>query len=218
MAATVSTMKPFSGARALQGRARARAPVAVKAAERQLWLGGMTAPSHLDGTLPGDNGFDPLGLGTDAERLAWFVEAERYNGRWAMAATVGILGQELLVPDVKWWMAGAQEYPLPVLPTIAVEFVVMGALEVTRYQGWKKTGECGIWNTFPFDPVNMTSQAMRTREVKNGRLAMISLVGYAVQALVTREGPLEGLNNHIASPFTHNITANLLNLPEVIGK
>jgi hypothetical protein len=37
----------------------------------------------------------------------------------------------------------------------------------------------------PFDPVGLKSETMELKEVKNGRLAMISLVGYASQAAVT---------------------------------
>jgi hypothetical protein len=55
----------------------------------------------------GDNGFDPLRLGVNPERLAWFQEAELMNGRWAMAAVAGILFTELVgLPN--WWEAGAQ--------------------------------------------------------------------------------------------------------------
>ncbi|KAL4514477.1 hypothetical protein Ndes2526A_g03946 [Nannochloris sp. 'desiccata'] len=42
----------------------------VQAADRTLWLPGAAAPKHLDGKMAGDFGFDPLGLGTDPERLA----------------------------------------------------------------------------------------------------------------------------------------------------
>jgi hypothetical protein len=37
-----------------------------------MWLPGSEAPAHLDGTLPGDFGWDPLGLGVEKERLAWY--------------------------------------------------------------------------------------------------------------------------------------------------
>jgi hypothetical protein len=51
----------------------------------------------------GDRGFDPLRLGQgSAERLAWFAEAEKTNGRWAMAAVAGILFTDL-VGLPKWW-------------------------------------------------------------------------------------------------------------------
>ena len=48
------------------------------------------APAHLDGTLPGDFGFDPLGLGADPQRLKYYQEAELMNARWAMMAVAGI--------------------------------------------------------------------------------------------------------------------------------
>ena len=47
---------------------------------------------------------------------------------------------------------------------------------------------------------------------------MIAFVGFAVQALVTREGPIEGLFNHISNPLGHNILSNLLDLPNVVGR
>ena len=48
-------------------------------------------------------------------------------------------------------------------------------------------------------------------------LVQTAIVGFAVQALVTREGPIEGLQAHIADPFGHNIVTNLQRLPEVQG-
>jgi hypothetical protein len=41
------------------------------AANRPSWFPGSKLPDHLDGTLPGDFGFDPLGLGVDPANLAW---------------------------------------------------------------------------------------------------------------------------------------------------
>jgi len=119
-----------------------RQSVKVFAADRTLWLPGATAPKHLDGSMPGDFGFDPLGLGTDPERLKWFAEAEKTNGRWAMAAVAGILFTELLGKP-KWFEAGAEEYWMPNNALLAIEFVIMGFLELKRYQGWKETGVSG---------------------------------------------------------------------------
>lgn len=42
-----------------------------RASSRPMWLTGAQAPPYLDGTLPGDYGFDPLSLGADPDRLAW---------------------------------------------------------------------------------------------------------------------------------------------------
>lgn len=47
--------------------------VSVRAASRATWLPGMVPPAHLQGKLAGDSGFDPLGLGQDANRLKWWV-------------------------------------------------------------------------------------------------------------------------------------------------
>ena len=74
---------------ALRSSLSARPSLRAAAADREMWLKGSSAPAHLDGSLPGDFGFDPLGLGTDPERLKWFADAEINNGRWAMLGVTG---------------------------------------------------------------------------------------------------------------------------------
>ena len=69
-------------------------------------------------------------------------------------------------------------------------FPVVGFFELKRYQGWKETGTSGFLNSFPYDPLNQNSPTRAVNEVKNGRLAMVAFIGFCVQALVTREGPL----------------------------
>jgi hypothetical protein len=52
---------------------------------------------QLDGSLAGDEGFDPLGLSNIDELgidLYWMREAELKHARVAMLATVGLLAQE----------------------------------------------------------------------------------------------------------------------------
>jgi light-harvesting complex I chlorophyll a/b binding protein 5 len=153
----------------------------------------------------------------DPQRLKWYAEGERINGRWAMAAVAGILFTDLLGKP-KWFEAGSEEYWMPTAPLLAIEFLVLGFLELKRFQGWKETGTSGFLNAFPFDPAGMNSPSMATKEVKNGRLAMVAFIGFAVQALVTRQGPIEALTSHLSSPFENNLVGSIANLPNVIGK
>jgi light-harvesting complex I chlorophyll a/b binding protein 5 len=44
-----------------------------------------------DFRLPGDYGFDPLGLGEEPASLKWYVQAELVHCRFAMAGVAGIL-------------------------------------------------------------------------------------------------------------------------------
>ena len=50
---------------------QARSVRVAAAASRPTWLPNVTPPKYLDGTLAGDFGFDPLGLGADPQRLKW---------------------------------------------------------------------------------------------------------------------------------------------------
>jgi light-harvesting complex II chlorophyll a/b binding protein 4 len=50
------------------------------AADRQLWLPNTVAPEWLDGSLPGDSGFDPLGLAKPAEFLQFDLDKLEQSG------------------------------------------------------------------------------------------------------------------------------------------
>ena len=124
--------------------------------------------------VPGDLGFDPLGLGVDPRRLAWYQEAELAHGRWAMAAVVGVVAAEA-VGAAPWWSAGAASYALPANALLAIQFAAMGVLELKRLRGFLETGESGFWSSFPFDPLGLRSDANRVAEVKHGRLGMLAM-------------------------------------------
>jgi len=47
--------------------------------------------ASLNCRLPGDFGFDPLGLGEEPAALKWYVQAELVHCRFAMAGVAGIL-------------------------------------------------------------------------------------------------------------------------------
>jgi len=152
----------------------------------------------------GDYGFDPLRLGVESDRMKWFREGELTNGRWAMAAVVGILFTEL-VGLPKWWLAGAEKYPIDNQTLAIIEIAAFAFLEGTRYAGYKKTGATGVAFFFPFDPMGMRSKETELKELKNGRLAMLAIVGFASTAAVNGMGPIESLKYHLEDPQHHNI-------------
>lgn len=66
----------------------------------------------------------------------------------------------------------------------------------------------------PFDPLGFSQNPdgfvdQAVREVKNGRLAMVAMLGYFVQAAVTRKGPLQNLVDFVADPAHANVFAYL---------
>lgn len=83
MAAALSSKSLAGTSSGLSARtrssARPRASVRVAAAAgRPTWLPNLDPPAWLDGSLPGDFGFDPLSLGSNPERLKWCVSLDQH--------------------------------------------------------------------------------------------------------------------------------------------
>ncbi|KAI5054167.1 hypothetical protein GOP47_0030940, partial [Adiantum capillus-veneris] len=84
-------------------------------ANRPLRFPGSTPLEWLNGSLPGDFGFDPLGLGSEPELLKWFVQSKIVDCRWAMLGGAGIFIPEALTKvgilnTPSWYLAGESEY------------------------------------------------------------------------------------------------------------
>lgn len=199
-------------ARTLPVARASRARVTCGAA-RQMWYPGAAAPAHLDGSIAGDYGFDPLRLGTNPENLAWYKEAELTNGRWAMMAVAGILFTDSAgLP--KFWLAGGEKYALDFQSLALIEVALFAIFEYKRYENIKKTGTGGLLGMSPFDPLGMASDSMAEKEVKNGRLAMVAFVGFCSQAAVQGKGPVDCFTEHLADPGHVNIYTSAVG-PEV---
>lgn len=193
---------------------------------RPVWLPGAKPPAYLDGTLPGDRGFDPLKLSEEGKLRTRFVEAEVFHGRLAMLAVVGAFVPEALGRG-DWYSAahtmidGGGNNLVISLPPIAVPtspyglglFHLVAIAEGARlfrevednYQGDADT--TGIYPGF--DPLGLATgsdseiKQWREKEIKNGRLAMIATGGFLHQALHTGKGPYANLIDHLADP-SHN--------------
>ena len=45
----------------------------------------------------------------------------------------------------------------------------------------------------------------------------VAIVGFSLQALVTRKGPIENLVDHISNPFGNNFITSIGNLPQTLS-
>jgi len=157
-----------------------------------LWIPNTTRPAWLDGSLPGDRGFDPLGLGKDPQALKWYQQAELIHGRTAMTAVAGILIPAILtkagVLDVPaWYEAGkiSKEASGDAFNgLVAVQFFLCHFVEVKRWQDYRKPKSQaekgsflgfegafeGTENAYPggiFDPLGLAREsAAKTEDLK----------------------------------------------------
>jgi light-harvesting complex I chlorophyll a/b binding protein 1 len=186
------------------------------------WLPGQPRPSYLDGSVPGDFGFDPLGLAEVPENYKRYQESELIHARWAMLAVPGVLIPEALglgnwVSAQKWAATpgGQATYfgaPVPwgTLPIIlAVEFLAIAFVESKRNE--EQDFEKRKYPGGAFDPLGFSKdpkklEEYKLKEIKNGRLALLAFVGFSVQAVAyPGTGPLENLNAHLSNPWANNI-------------
>jgi len=208
-----------------------RGSVVVRAAVRGNWLPGNDFPAHLENVkLPGNFGFDPLGLGADAERLSYFAEAERVHCRWAMLGVAGIMLQELIRPDIFWYTAPTTiDLPFNITGLVAFELFAMHWVESRRGYDLRKPGSMDqdpIFSNFklpphevgypggvfaPFIPGNL--EELKVKEIKNGRLAMLAFVGFVMCAQVSGLNPLAALAEHFADPLNTTIFSKAVIIP-----
>ncbi|GAQ78204.1 light harvesting chlorophyll a b-binding protein [Klebsormidium nitens] len=224
--ASVSSSTQSSFCRSFNVVPKGNARVTMAAANRPVWLPGAKPPAHLDGSLPADRGFDPLKLAEDPKLKTRMAEAEVFHGRTAMLAVVGACVPELLGRG-DWYSAahtmvdgGGNSFILSLppfaVPTSPVGLGIFHMVAIAEGARLFRETEAGYDSSidatgiYPgFDPLGLATgddaqiKDMRTREIKNGRLAMIATGGFLHQALHTGKGPIANLMDHLADP-SHN--------------
>ena len=217
-----------------------------------LWLPNTARPEWLDGSLPGDRGFDPLGLSKPAQYLQYdvdqldqnaavnkpggligsffadtdevstdslapysevfglarFRECELIHGRWAMLGALGVLAAEAST-GLAWQDAIGIEYAQPQYAQFNLPFdinqlavansVLMGGIEFFRNTSTEPEARC--YPGGAFDPLKLITDdaernfKLKEAEMKHGRLAMVSCLGFLIQALSTGKGALGSLSS-----------------------
>lgn len=171
------------------------------------WIPDSSKPCFgLPGVVAPTGYFDPLGFSQDGitlNEVKRYREAEIMHGRVAMLAFLGyFVGESFPGPFGLSGPANDQLSQLPV-PILLLFGAGIGYLEINRAKiGWVEPNLSSwtttLWtlrdNYYPgdvgFDPLNLKPtdptayRNMQTRELQNGRLAMIAVAGMCSQELV----------------------------------
>jgi len=159
-----------------------------------------------DCVMVGNKGFDPLGLARNLEELDSYREAEIKHGRLAMLAAVGWPAAERLQPyfakvtgapnlltdngKVPTLLNGGLENINPIFFAGIIAFTAFVETEVLQKMKQRENRQPG---DLGFDPLGLfynkgydVQRDLELKELQNGRLAMLAIVGYVAEEYVTK--------------------------------
>lgn len=151
-------------------------------------------------------------------------------------ATAGVIPQT--PDEVIWFKSGVippagvyDKYWLDPYSLFFIEVILVQFAELRRWQDFRNPGSQGkqyflgleevlkgsgdasypggqFFNLFNLGKTEAAMKDLKTKELKNGRLAMLAVFGYGAQAVITAEGPFKNLTDHLSDPTGHNILTN----------
>jgi Chlorophyll A-B binding protein len=164
------------------------------------------------------NSYVGLSEGKTAGDIKKFREAELKHGRLAMTAFLGIMVAESFNPLFDGKISGAAIYQFQQADNLNSYFWVAVLFGIALVEGqniltgWESSSETAdrksvvaqlkesyINGDLGFDPLGLTPDnsddfdILRTKELNNGRLAMLAVAGIVAQELVNGKGVLENL-------------------------
>lgn len=191
-------------------------------------------PSYLDGTLAGDYGFDPLKLGDEGKLEKFRAAEVIHARWAMLAIPGIVVPEALGLPGGVWTetgkvfldgQTGRPEYLENPYIYGALTVPILGAVEGYRsgkidppdgfvpFKGkFSSSDFSGLDPINPGGPLDFFNVAatpedlaiLKVKEIKNGRLAMIAMLGVFVQGAVTPDGPAANFGKHVANPFGYN--------------
>jgi hypothetical protein len=201
---------------ALAASASAFSPIPARKAQSAL----RASAEGMPGVLAPVGFFDPLGFAekaTDAT-LKRYREAELAHGRVSMLAVIGFLVGEKVEGSSFLFDASISGPAITHITQVpdgfwAVIIAFIGAYEASRAEaGWVDPADCPVDQPgllkddympgdLKFDPLGLMPgdaeefYVMQTKELQNGRLAMLAAAGFLAQEAVDGKGIIEHLQS-----------------------